>query len=340
MKKLLTICLFGYLTTSGVLFAQENTLNEFGNVGIGTTTPTEKLQVSGTVRFDSTLVVMDSVTLEKDVRIKEKLVVDQKVVMKNDAVVKQDLKVEGKSHFDSTAIFNDKVKFTNLTLAPNLNNSTFLVLKGNGLVESVEKSLIADMLYQFELNQCPDPSAIVPSPIWYNGANKIFTNCPQVFVGINNSTPRVHLDVMGTTQTNRLAINTDPILMSGWFHMKTTLPTANLSSVFVIENSQKKIFQINNDGLVLAREVKINLDNNWPDYVFEKAYPLLPLNELELFIQKEGHLPNVPSAESVESEGVALGEMNRILLEKVEELTLYLLEQNKRIEELEKELKK
>jgi hypothetical protein len=338
MKKLLTICLFGYLTTSGVLFAQENTLNEFGNVGIGTTTPTEKLQVMGTVRFDSTLVVMDSVTLEKDVRIKEKLVVDQKVVMKNDAVVKQDLKVEGKSNFDSTAVFNSNVKYTNLESVNNLNNQEFLIKGDNGQVKSVSLPKLADAMYS---KVCPtDPNEDVLTPTWQNGLNKIYYDCPKVNVGIGTDNPRVKLDVAGITHTNRLAINTNPTTMTGWFHMKTNITSQDIQTIFVIENMNKRLFQINNDGIVRAGEVIVQLPNQWPDYVFEKAYPLLPLNELELFIQREGHLPNVPSAENVESEGVSLGEMNRILLEKVEELTLYLLEQNKRIEELEKELKK
>jgi cytoskeletal protein CcmA (bactofilin family) len=338
MKKLITICLFGYLTTSGVLFAQENTLNEFGNVGIGTTTPTEKLQVMGTVRFDSTLVVMDSVTLEKDVRIKEKLVVDQKVVMKNDAVVKQDLKVEGKSNFDSTAVFNGNVKYTNLESVNNLNNQEFLIKGDNGQVKSVSLPKLADAMYS---KVCPtDPNEDVLTPTWQNGLNKIYYDCPKVNVGIGTDNPRVKLDVAGITHTNRLAINTNPTTMTGWFHMKTNITSQDIQTIFVIENMNKRLFQINNDGIVRAGEVIVQLPNQWPDYVFEKAYPLLPLSELELFIQKEGHLPNVPSAESVESEGVSLGEMNRILLEKVEELTLYLLEQNKRIEELEKELKK
>jgi len=276
--------------------------------------------------------------MEKDVRIKEKLVVDQKVILKNDLVVKQDLKVEGKSHFDSTAIFNDKVRFTNLTPANNLNNQELLIKGDNGQVKTLTLNAMSEALYS---KICPvDPNEDVLSPTWQNGLNKIYYDCPKVNVGIGTNTPRVKLDVAGTTHTNRLAINTNPTTMTGWFHMKTNITSQDIQTIFVIENLNKKLFQINNDGIVRAGEVIVQLPGQWPDYVFEKAYPLLPLHELETFIKKEGHLPNVPSAQSVESEGVALGEMNRILLEKVEELTLYLLEQNKRIEELEQLIKK
>jgi hypothetical protein len=79
----------------------------------------------------------------------------------------------------------------------------------------------------------------------------------------------------------------------------------------------------------------------WPDYVFENDYKLLSLEEVEDHINEKGHLPNVPSAKDVEEEGsFSLGEMNKKLLEKVEELTLYLIEQNKQLKEQQLQLKK
>ncbi len=61
---------------------------------------------------------------------------------------------------------------------------------------------------------------------------------------------------------------------------------------------------------------------------------------MERYIQEHKHLPNVPSAKEVEEDGLNLGEMNRLLLQKVEELTLHLIEQQKRIDELERQIKK
>jgi hypothetical protein len=87
------------------------------------------------------------------------------------------------------------------------------------------------------------------------------------------------------------------------------------------------------NGLIHAKEVKVDLVG-WPDYVFENDYNLIPLNQLESKINELGHLPNVPSAKDVENNGVNLGEMNKKLLEKVEELTLYVIQLNKDIEKL------
>jgi len=88
------------------------------------------------------------------------------------------------------------------------------------------------------------------------------------------------------------------------------------------------------ENLLCAKEIKVQVANCWPDYVFGKDYNLMPLNKVEQFITQNQHLPNVPSAAEVEANGVNLGEMNTILLQKVEELTLYIIDLQKQIDEL------
>ncbi len=85
------------------------------------------------------------------------------------------------------------------------------------------------------------------------------------------------------------------------------------------------------NGKIRAKEIKVETAN-WPDYVFAEGYKVGTLEELESYIKANKHLPDMPSAKEVETKGVELGEMNKLLLKKVEELTLYLIEQNKRIE--------
>jgi hypothetical protein len=89
---------------------------------------------------------------------------------------------------------------------------------------------------------------------------------------------------------------------------------------------------------ILAEKVKISTQANWPDYVFAKNYSLMSLKEVENFITTNNHLPEVPSAEVIAKDGLDLGKMDATLLKKVEELTLYLIEQNKKIEVLQNEL--
>ena len=77
---------------------------------------------------------------------------------------------------------------------------------------------------------------------------------------------------------------------------------------------------------------------NWPDYVFDEAFVILPLRELAQFVKANKHLPDVPSAADVQVNGINVGEMNAILLKKVEELTLYLIEQQNEIAEMKSEI--
>ncbi|WP_333663134.1 hypothetical protein [Chishuiella changwenlii] len=90
------------------------------------------------------------------------------------------------------------------------------------------------------------------------------------------------------------------------------------------------------DGIKTERlKVEVASENQWADYVFKENYTLPTLKEVEQHIQENGHLPNIPSAkEIVKDGGIEQGELNAKLLEKIEELTLYIIELNKEIQEL------
>ena len=91
------------------------------------------------------------------------------------------------------------------------------------------------------------------------------------------------------------------------------------------------------NGNIRAKEIKVEA-TNWPDYVFSDHYELKPLSDVERYIDENGHLPEIPNAQEVEAEGVSLGEMNKLLLKKVEELTLHLIEKDKQVANLERRM--
>jgi hypothetical protein len=101
----------------------------------------------------------------------------------------------------------------------------------------------------------------------------------------------------------------------------TTLPTHKLSV----------------NGTIRSREVIVE-NINWADYVFDEQYKLKPLLEVEAFIKANKHLPNIPSAKEIEKNGLSVGETQKKMMEKIEELTLYLIESNKQIESLKKQV--
>ncbi len=89
------------------------------------------------------------------------------------------------------------------------------------------------------------------------------------------------------------------------------------------------------NGIVGAKEVVVEIESStWSDYVFDDGYVLMPLNEVEKFVNTNNHLPDIPTSSEVEAEGIGLGEMNAKLLKKIEELTLYVIDLQKQIDSL------
>jgi hypothetical protein len=94
-------------------------------------------------------------------------------------------------------------------------------------------------------------------------------------------------------------------------------------------------YMVSVDGKIIAEELRIQNSTLWPDYVFATEYKLPKLSEVEQHILAKKHLPNVPSAAEVAENGIIVGDMQKTLLRKIEELTLYIIAQEKRIQALE-----
>ncbi len=138
-----------------------------------------------------------------------------------------------------------------------------------------------------------------------------------VKVGIGLSNPQYRLDVKGI------------------FNMRVAY---NAPSMKI---NDRNFLELDNEGQFVLNEFKIKYANEglWSDKVFEKKYPLMTLNEVSDFITKNQHLPNIPSAKNVVEEGVSMNEMVSKLLEKIEELTLYTIQQQREIDALKNALK-
>ncbi len=95
-------------------------------------------------------------------------------------------------------------------------------------------------------------------------------------------------------------------------------------------------FRLYVEGGILAEEVKVMLKSAWPDFVFSADHKLPGINEVSAFIEANGHLPGIPSASAVAADGINLGQMNALLLTKIEELTLYVIELQRQLDEIKK----
>lgn len=142
-----------------------------------------------------------------------------------------------------------------------------------------------------------------------------FNKTIQVDGAINSHTTDLQLQTQGTTRVN---VKGNGQVDIGTLHINAGAHTDYKLAV---------------DGKIVSKKVVVTLDN-WADHVFDKNYKLKTLAEVEAFITKENHLPEIPSEQKVLEEGIELGEMNKLLLLKVEELTLYMIQMQKEIDEL------
>lgn len=159
-------------------------------------------------------------------------------------------------------------------------------------------------------------NANVPTPAWAEYLS-IKTNGN---VGLGNGDPQSKLDVNGDVFCKNLKVFDGNVVIG---------TRISLAKVDVI-------------GDINCRKLKV-LPTTWPDYVFKPEYELMPISDLKEFISKNKHLPGVPDEKQVAKEGVELGELNKILLQKIEELTLYIIElkaENEKLNSFELRLRK
>ncbi len=114
-----------------------------------------------------------------------------------------------------------------------------------------------------------------------------------------------------------------------------TSESSTIKSLYITDlNSNQDVFRVMSDGHIWATELDIKLKTGFPDYVFEADYKLMSIEELEKYIKQNNHLPNIPSAKDIEENGLSVGEMQVRQMEKIEELTLYIIELKNEIEKL------
>ncbi|PWH85609.1 hypothetical protein [Brumimicrobium oceani] len=167
---------------------------------------------------------------------------------------------------------------------------------------------------------------------------------PSVGMTFKNSTSRISVGGIedGTinyakfsiisTNDNGLSVNTNGSTGMA-LRLRVTTNSSSLIEGYGVDNT-KANFQVTGSGEVYARKYITTLAP-FPDYVFQPDYELRTFSELRTFINTNKHLPNMPTAVEVEENGADIGEINRLLVEKVEELTLYILELEERVVEVE-----
>jgi len=172
-------------------------------------------------------------------------------------------------------------------------------------------------------------------------------------VGIGTSTPSTKLEVNGTIKATGLSLPggaSGSILTSdgsgngtwqtpAWVKNGNNIANANTGFVLIGRNSAVTVdpsgsYKLYVEDGIRTRKVKVDQLTNWPDFVFEKDYSLPSLPEVEAFVNAKKHLMGVKSAEEIAKEGIDLGDNQALLLQKIEELTLYIIDLNKKVEKV------
>lgn len=171
-----------------------------------------------------------------------------------------------------------------------------------------------------------EPASLVT--LTYNGED-------YLAVSIANASALFNFSFTGYAQNASFLIATDNVVSNVQSFSSTD--QISIQGSVGIGTMSTGIHKLAVEGSIGARRVKVN-PTGWADFVFEPGYELRGLNEVEDYIKINKHLPEIPSASEVEQEGLDIGEMNKKLLQKVEELTLYVIEQQKQIKQLQTQL--
>lgn len=176
---------------------------------------------------------------------------------------------------------------------------------------------------------------------------------PSTMLHIKGDDPDLSLDINSTSSSNfpEIKFKKDGNVKSAIFWSKidenlylnnngnNAITISSIGSVGIGYTNTSNVYKLAVNGKIRAKRVEVTLDN-WSDYVFEENYELMPLSEVEKFVNAKKHLPDIPPTEEVLGKGIDLAEMDVLFLKKIEELYLYTIQQEKRIKEMEHEINK
>lgn len=173
----------------------------------------------------------------------------------------------------------------------------------------------------------------------------------NVGIGTKNPLARLHIEngkdvslstngflMLGSASASNIIIDNNEIgLRNNGAWGELILQNDNQASVRIGNTPVPAGYKVGISGKLICEEVDVKLKEDWADYVFKPGYQLMPLNQLEQNIKDYNHLPGMPSAQEVKNNGLLVGDVEKKEMQKIEELTLYIIGLNKRLDKVENE---
>jgi len=285
--------------------------NTDGNIGIGTTNPTEKLQVEGSLKLQNSCSFINKVKglyFGWDTNYGTQF--NHGIFSADGTRYSGNITLNSygnvRINFDSDDNGNNEFTIGNHTTG--LSNSLFTIRENGNVGIGCSPNL--------DYKLCVEGKVKATELII--GNTTLPTDCKIVVEGkikasdmaIDGNITSSGLNINGNIKTNSLIIG------------DIELPTNYKLAV---------------DGKIICEELTVKLSENWADFVFESDYKLMSLKDLDAYIKANKHLPEIPTTVEVEENGISVAEMNAKLLQKIEELTLHIIELEKRVSEIEKD---
>jgi hypothetical protein len=306
-----------------------NTFYNAGNVGIGTNNPAFALDVAGTL--NATNILLNGGALPTPLW---NLNGGNAYFVSGNVGVGTDtpgylLDVDGA--FNATSIFLNGTALQNSPWETSGNDVYYNT--GNIGIGTDTPGFALDVAGTLNATNILLNGAALPTPLWSLNSGDAYFDSGNV--GIGTDTPGYTLDVNGSLNATNIFLNGSSIAgdLSPWTTSGNDI-SYSTGNVSIGTTTVPAGYMVAVDGTMIAEGVTVLLSEDWPDFVFAKNYDLPSLREIEAYITQNGHLPNVPSAEEIKKDGVDLGLMDAKLLQKIEELTLHTIQQQKEIDSL------
>ncbi len=318
--------------------AEKMTIATSGNIGIGTTSPKAKLDIFGSNSNTTNLIL--SANYENSYRWRFKTIdrgnaIDMDITASDsgdneEAVIKLSRSSSGRPEF---RLYNNAIVANNGNVGIGNDSPTEkLHVSGNILgnklmLNDPNNTSDWNTLWQSGFYQSYNATNAPEADVWFWGLNMNHSSNSSSYkyngqIAIKNSSTSPTMYFRSTTSNGT----------GTWAKVLHSEGSHNISGNLGIGTTDTKGFKLGVQGKIAAEEVKVATYSNWSDFVFEENYNLPTLKEVEQHIKDNGHLKDIPNAEEVQKEGFYLAEMNAKLLQKIEELTLYTIEQEKKIE--------